>query len=147
MSKLQASLPAVMLALSLAACGGASTPDVERTPVEGPGPQLVVERFLQAANANDWDVMGELFGTPDYTIAQRDGATRSDRHMLVLSSLLRHDDFVVRGRTAVPGERDATNIVVDIIRDQKTISVPFMVVRRRDGGWIIQQIDRLEDLT
>lgn len=147
MAKLQYGLLMTMLATMLAACGGASAPMQERTPVDGPGPQLVVERFLQAANANDWDVMGQLFGTPDYTIAQRDGATRADRHMLVLASLLRHDDFVVRGRRAVPGERDATHIVVDIIRDQRNISVPFMVVRRRDGGWIIQQIDRLEDLT
>lgn len=146
MSMLRSWLPVLMLA-PLLGCGGGASSGGSVTPADGPGPQLVVERFLQAANANDWDTMGQLFGTPDYTIEERDGALRADRHMLVLASLLRHDDFVIQGRRAVPGERGATSVVVDIVRDGQRIQIPFLVVRRHDGGWIIQQIEKLEDLT
>ena len=145
MSKPNHSLLSLMPALLLAACAGGPAPG--GSSLEGPGPQLVVERFLEAANANDWQVMAQLFGTPDQTIGERDGAMRADRHMQLLASLLRHDDYVVRGREQVPGHRDATNVVVEIVRDGTGVSIPFMVVRRNDGGWIVQQIHRLEDLT
>jgi hypothetical protein len=141
-------LPAVLFALLAAGCGGGqSVPPQQAAPVEGPGPQLVVERFLQAANSNDWEVMRRLFGTSQQTIVERDGANRADRHMQLLASLLRHDDFIIRGRGAVPGRSDAASVVVELVQEGRRASIPFIVVPRQDGGWIIQEIQKLEDLT
>lgn len=145
MSKPQYSLTFLMLTLVLSACGGKGTSEL--SPMEGPGPQLVVERFLAAANANDWQVMGQLFGMPDQTIAERDGPRRSERHMQLLASLLRHDDYAIRGRQQVPGRRDATKVIVEFVRGPAALAVPFMVVRRDDGGWIIQEIQNIDALT
>ena len=148
MSKIKTGLAFLTPTLFLLACGGGPAPaSVTPGQVDGPGPQLVVERFLQAANANDWAVMGQLFGTPAQTIAERDGATRAERHMQLLSSLLRHDDFVFRGRQPVPGRTDATNLIVEIVRKDTRVNVPFMVVWRAQGGWIIQEIQKIEELT
>lgn len=149
MSKLKAGLTFLTLAVLLLACGGGGRAPSAVSPaeVDGPGPQLVVERFLQAANANDWVVMGQLFGTPAQTITERDGATRAERHMQILSSLLRHDDFIFRGRQPVPGRTDATNLFVEIVRKDTRVNVPFLVVWRPQGGWIIQEIKKIEELT
>ena len=149
MSKLKAGLTFLTPAVLLLACGGGGRAPASEGPgqLDGPGPQLVVERFLQAANANDWVVMGQLFGTPEHTITERDGPTRAERHMQLLSSLLRHDDFIFRGRQAVPGRTDATNLFVEIVRNETRVNVPFMVVWRPQGGWIIQEIKNIEELT
>lgn len=149
MSKLKAGFAFLTPTLLLLACGGGGPAPSAATPaeVDGPGPQLVVERFLQAANANDWVVMGQLFGTPAQTITERDGATRAERHMQLLSSLLRHDDFIFRGRQPVPGRTDATNLFVEIVRKDTRVNVPFLVVWRPQGGWIIQEIKKIEELT
>lgn len=142
MPTLRSSLSPLVVILVLAACGGGSAFPA----AQGPEPQLVVERFLQAVNVNDWDVMARLFGTRDQTIRERDGELRADRHMQILASLLRHEDFVVQSRGQVPGREDATSIVVEIVRNGQRTAIPFVVVRKNDGGWIIQEIRQLEDL-
>lgn len=135
----------LVLVLATAACGGA---EVARTPAsQSPGPALVLERFLRAANANDLETMTELFGTRDRTIAELDGRTQAEQRMYVLASLLRHDDWTLQGQRTVPGQiADATDLMVEVRQGQQTTVVPIRVVRRKDGGWIIQQID-VEPLT
>ncbi len=114
---------------------------------EAPGPGLVVERFLQAANANDLATMVELFGTREKTIVQLDGRERAERRMYLLASLLRHDDFTILGRRTVPGRsEDATQLLVQLKKGDRTVVVPHLVVRRADGGWIIEKID-VEQIT
>lgn len=129
----------VAAGLALAACGG-------RTPVtpaaEAPGPGLVVERFLQAANVNDLKTMTQLFGSPDKTIDQLYGRKQAEQRMYLLASLLRHDDFTIRGRRTVPGNTEnATELLVQLKKGDRTVVVPHLVVRRKGGGWIIEKID------
>ena len=128
----------------LAACGGGQP----RTPrVASPGPALVVERFLQAANANDLETMIQLFGSSKQTIDELDGRSKAERRMYVLASLLRHDDYALRGQRAVPGRLgEATELQVELKRREQRVVVPFTVVEREDGGWIIEQVD-IEPLT
>lgn len=110
--------------------------------MESPGPALVVERFLQAANTNDLYTMTQLFGTARRTIDQIESRERAERRMQVLASLLKHDDYTVRGQRAVPGRlNDATELLVELTTPERTVVVPHLVVRRRDGGWIIERID------
>lgn len=138
-------LPLLGLMVAAAAC---TTTHQDITPAsDSPGPALVVERFLQASNANDLETMGQLFGTSDRTIVELDGQTQAEERMYILASLLRHDDWAIQGQRAVPGRMlDATELLVRIERGARTAVVPFLVVRRSRGGWIIERID-VEPLT
>lgn len=138
-----AGLSVVSLMVVLAACGGR-----DQVPaMESPGPALVLERFLHAANMNDLYTMTQLFGTAGKTIDQIESRERAERRMQVLASLLRHEDYVVRGQRAVPGRlRDATELMVEMQLQDRTVMVPHLVVRRSGGGWIIERID-IEPIT
>lgn len=138
-------LPLLGLMMAVAAC---TTTQQDITPAsESPGPALVVERFLQASNANDLETMGQLFGTKDRTIVELDGQTRAEERMYILASLLRHDDWSIQGQRRVPGRMtDATELLVEVKRGARTAVVPFLIVRRARGGWIIERID-VEPLT
>jgi hypothetical protein len=133
---------ALVPVLVLAACGS-------HTPVpamDSPGPALVVERFLQAANSNDLHTMTQLFGTARGTIDQLEPRERAERRMQVLASLLRHDDYSIQGQRAVPGRlQNATDLLVQFTMGDRTVLVPHLVVRR-GNGWIIERID-VEALT
>ena len=127
-----------------AACssGGGGVPAVG-----SPGPALVVERFLQAANANDLATMTQLFGTRDRTIDELDGRQKAEQRMYVLATLLRHDDYRILGQEAVPGRlRNATELQVRLRQGNREVVVPYVVVRKENGGWIIERID-IEQLT
>ena len=103
---------------------------------------LVVERFLQAANATDLDTMTKLFGTAEATIEELDGRQQAEQRMYLLARLLQHQDFTVQGQRAVPGRmREATELLVRLTQNGETVVVPHRVVRRTDGGWIIEFID------
>lgn len=130
----------------LAACGGGGGP--ESAPAMGsPGPALVVERFLQAANASDLETMTQLFGTESKTIDQLDGQSKAQQRMHVMATLLRHDDYQILGQRAVPGRlREATELQVQLRLGDRLVLVPHLVVRRNSGGWIVEKID-LEKLT
>ncbi len=115
--------------------------------VPSPGPVLVVERFLQAANANDLPTMMQLFGTANRTIAELDGRSTAERRMYVLATLLRHDDFTVLSQQPQPGRlRTATALEVRLQKGNRAVTVPMVVVRRSGGGWIVEQVD-VEALT
>lgn len=133
------------LLLAVTAC---TTRQESVTPAaESPGPALLVERFLQAANANDLETMSQLFGTRDRTIVQLDGQTQAEERMYVLASLLRHEDWSIQGQRTVPGRMmDATELLVEIRRGDSRAVTPILVVRRARGGWIIERID-VEPLT
>jgi hypothetical protein len=127
----------------VAACGGRETIPA----MESPGPALVLERFLHAANMNDLYTMTQLFGTSRRTIDQIESRERAERRMQVLASLLRHEDYTVRGQRAVPGRlHDATELMVEMKFEDRTVMVPHLIVRRAGGGWIIERID-IEPIT
>ena len=134
------------LAFLVVACGGGSESQ-SPTPMGGPAPQLVVERFLQAANTNDLVTMTQLFGTPDKGIVELDGESMAQRRMYVLASLLRHDDFVIQAQRVVPGRMEgATEVLVLLTQGDRQVIVPHLVVKRSGGGWVIERID-VERLT
>lgn len=129
----------------LAGCGSGGS--ATASAAASPGPVLAVERFLQAANANDLKTMAQLFGTADKTIVELEGESTAEQRMHVLASLLRHDDFMVRGQETVPGRiHDATTLMVELEQGGRRVVVPHLVVRKNGGGWIIEKID-VERLT
>ena len=144
-------LVGILVVLTASACGGGSASSgsqMSRTPAaQSQEPALLVERFLRAANANDLETMTRLFGTARQTIVEREGQMRAERRMYVLASILRHRDYTIQGKETVPGRiMDAIELQVRIETEDQTATVPFLVVRSNDGGWIIEQIG-IEPLT
>lgn len=149
--------------LVLAAC---VTQTGGRDPMAGVGSSLTVERFLQAANAQDLDGMARAFGTPGGPIIDT-GSTfgctfkkigswfricdacvsyqEVELRMYTISEILRHQDYRIVSESAVPGRVDRTiRIGVDLVRvgGRVAADVGFLVIRAGgDGSWLIQEID------
>lgn len=110
-------------------------------------PTLVVERFLQAVNANDIQTMSRMFGTREGPITRRDSRENVEQRMFALSSLLRHEDYSIIGDRMVPGRGgEAIQIVTRLRQSDRTPTVPFTMVRARDGNWLVEQIG-VEDIS
>lgn len=105
------------------------------------GPVLSVERFLQAANARDFQAMARLFGTADGPIGGP--KTEVELRMATIAEILRHQDYEIVAEQMEPGRESPTNRVsVNITRGGEVIrDVPFMVVQTGDGDWLVEQID------
>lgn len=107
----------------------------------GVGPTLVIEQFLGAANAKDLQRMGQLFGTKDGPIADRDPREQVEQRMFAIASVLTHDDFEVESEQLVPGRSaEATQLTVKLTIKGSPYHVPFTVVRYKEQSWLVEQI-------
>ncbi|MGH7475539.1 MAG: hypothetical protein ACRELD_04565 [Longimicrobiales bacterium] len=105
-------------------------------------PTLTLERFLRAANSNDLQTMGELFGTQDGSIRRLDSPEDVERRMYALASVLRHDDYELVGDRIVPGRLGrAVELDVRMVMNDRAYVVPFTMVRVSDDLWLVEQID------
>jgi hypothetical protein len=122
-----------------------------------------VERFLQAANERDIEMMGRLFGTSDGPIIETGstfgcmfkkigswfgGTACVDRRDVeirldAIAQLLRHDDYLVAGEQAVAGRlNEARQVFVNLTVEGEQVSrVPFTVVRTSEGRWLVEAVD------
>ena len=106
------------------------------------GPSLVIERFLQAANANDLDTMAQLFGTKEGPFSKLVPSKKEvDDRMFTFATVLRHTDFQVKGEgDPVSGRRnEAKNINVEITRKDAKLTVPFRMVQYKNS-WLIEDL-------
>lgn len=127
-----------LLAAALAVAGCTRT---VAAPAAGQGmpPAMTIERFMRAANQNDLGTMSSLFGTRDGPIARQVPERESDMRMFLLASLLRHSDYAIGTEQVVPGRRDeATRFTVTVTREQRSVEVPFTLVRSGDSYWLIE---------
>lgn len=109
--------------------------------MSGVAPQLSVERFLQAANARDYDSMRRLFGTHDGPIQ----GNRQDLEirMQAIAEILTHEDYRIQGQAREAGrEFPTTRVTVTLTKGGREIKdVPFLVVSTKDGAWLVEQVD------
>ena len=112
----------------------------------GMAPMLSVERFLQAANARDFDAMASLFGTADGPVKRP--AHELELQMATVAEILNHEDYQIVSERRAPGRVNPTNrIGVNILKEGQMIrDVGFMVVQTDDGRWFVESID-LEKIT
>lgn len=152
-----------LLALSLATLTACTTVVVD-TPASAIGAQLSVERFLQAANQRDVLAMGQLFGTVGGPLMDTGGTlgcafkkigswfgghscvkkTEVEIRMDAIASILLHDNYRLVGDRRLPGRNSlAREVLVDLTMSPGVIvsSLPFVVVRSRDGRWLVEQVD------
>ncbi|HUH13260.1 MAG TPA: hypothetical protein VMK65_09125 [Longimicrobiales bacterium] len=136
-------VPLALLLLLSAGCV-THTSTVEQAPTgEAVAATLVVERFLQAVNANDIQTMARLFGTRDGSITGRDPQAEVEQRMFTLASYLRYEDYSLAGERVVPGRIGEAIQIMTALRltgRSTPARVPFTLVRSRDGGWLVEQI-------
>jgi hypothetical protein len=114
---------------------------VAQAPQMAFAPAMTVERFLRAANQNDLDTMGALFGTTAGSVRATWTPREVDERMFLLASLLRHTDYSIVGEQIVPGRREeATQLNVRLVVAQGPVQVPFTLVRARNQ-WLIENIN------
>ncbi|HKJ91773.1 MAG TPA: hypothetical protein VJ957_01340 [Longimicrobiales bacterium] len=121
---------------------------VRSSPISAVEPSLVAERFLRAVNANDIQTMAHLFGTKDGSIVRKEKTDEVQKRMFILASLLHHDDYRIEGNQIVPGRLDdAIQLNVRMWFGQRQVVLPFVMVRSKRSGWLVEQIgvDRLTE--
>lgn len=153
-------LPRLLLA-AVAGCGGTAG---GAGPAPPPEPARAVEMFLDAAGRRDHAAMARLFGTADGPIGDRGGTVgcafrrvgswirlgerclaegEVELRMDVIAAILQHDAYRVRFEEAVAGRgRTAIRVGVDLEQEGRDpVEVPFVVIRRKDGGWLVEEVE------
>jgi len=129
---------------------GCTTQQVGQSPSTAPdggglefAPALTVERFLAAANADEWEAMGRLFGTTDGPYGDRHSREDVEIRMNAIALILKHEDFKIGNQNRVPGRvNPTTRLGVDLtIRGELIQDVAFLVVQSDAGSWLIEEID------
>ncbi len=111
------------------------------------GATLVVERFLRAANANDLDLMAELYGTKEGPYNRMGTKKDLDDRMFLLATVLRHSGSQIKGEgDPVSGRRDtAVNLMIELTQKDRKTTIPFQMVRYKNS-WLVENFP-LEKLT
>jgi hypothetical protein len=109
-------------------------------------PVLSVERFLQAANARDFEAMRQLFGTHSGPLSGE--RKEIELRMAAIAEILKHEDYKIMRDEREPGRQfPTTRVIVSLTKEGRRIpEVPFLVVQTDKGGWLVEQVD-LEKVT
>ncbi len=153
----------IIVAVSLLLGGCTTTQYVTSGEMAGIAPALSVERFLRATNARDLHGMARIFGTEKGPIIETGGPVKCgfkklgswigigqrcytyqevELRMDAIAQILRHQDYTLVSESRVPGRvNPTTRIGVNLtIRGRTIRDVPFLVVRGKDGRWLIEEI-------
>ena len=133
-----------ILFLVLTSAGACTSRTVVNQPQLQIAPALMVERFLQAANARDLETMSRLFGDGDGPIADTWDRQTFELRMDVLAEILRHDDYEIVSEGRVPGASlPSLRIGVNMaLPNGLTIGdVGFTLVLESDDRWLINVIE------
>jgi hypothetical protein len=131
---------AIAAILTQSACSGQGVRVSEPAPA---APEAAVTAFLAAVNSNDVARMAQLWGTdrgPSPVVIRN--TRERERRLAVMQQVLWHDAFRFVAAPSdqiapAPGRRILT---VELTRGERRVSVPFTVVGRRAGGWIVEDI-------
>jgi len=132
-------------------------------PLASVGPQLSVERFLQAANDRDFDGMARIFGSAAGPVGDTGssfgcffkkigswfGGMACERRqevelrMAAISNILSHEDYQIVNDEQVAGRDHPTRrVLVDLVTQGRTVrGVPFEVVRGGGDQWLVERVD------
>lgn len=138
-------LSALLLLAALAACGGGGGMRASSTP-GGEAPAITVERFLRLASQREYAAMGQVFGTVQGAISQRDPVNEVERRMFAIASVLQNRGFSIRDTSPIPGRPEAVQVMVRLQSRTGDSDVPFTVVRGPSSRWFVEIVD-LERVT
>ena len=145
-----------LTAVSLAGCGssrssggtGAGSVEVS-APAGGYGAESAesaITRFLDAAQAENYQGMWTVFGTVDGPAIERFGVQETESRMIVLARLLKHDGYELRlANLAGLGSRRNRYEVRMTGTRMGSVMVPFVTAQDDRGRWYVEQLqaDRL----
>ena len=129
----------LLLTVAAAAC----VKRVEESPIAtGIGPNLALEQFLTAANAQDLPKMASLFGTSkNGSVTTQWPKDEVEKRMFIFANVLRHEDYAIEGEGLVPGRLNEAKVLnVALTQKEKKIVVPFTLVRFNDT-WLVEHFD------
>lgn len=122
--------------LLLVACGGGSAPAVEpATSADG-----AVRSFMQAVADSNVEKMASLWGTANGPASKTNQPPDWQRRVAIMQAYLRHQSFRITSDEleASPNRRA---LQVELKRESCTWTVPFVVVRAGERGWLVTQVD------
>lgn len=121
-----------------AACGGSSAAG----PVSpADTPDATVTRFLRAVADSNISAMAQLWGTVSGPAAETRQPPQWERRLEVMQYYLRHDAARITSSAGITDQPTRHSIVVEIARQGCIATVPFTLVRRDRGGWLVNEID------
>jgi hypothetical protein len=121
----------------LAACGGSGGAAAVHPANTA---SAAVENFMKAVADSNLAAMAGLWGTAKGPASRTRQPPDYERRIVVMQSYLSHDDFRILG-DAPEGSEARHALQVQIRRGACTWSIPFVVIRIADGGWIVNQMD------
>ena len=152
-----------LLATLVLLATGCSTRQMNSGLASSIGPQLSVERFLQAVNARDYQTMSRIFGTANGPIGDTGSSfgcfwkklgtifggescvkwEEVELRMDALARILTHQNYTVASEQDVAGRQNQTrrvgvNLVISPTRTVRNVG--FEVVRSGDQ-WLIERIE------
>ncbi len=142
--------------VALAACGssrgagsgGSGAPDVS-APAGGYGAESAesaITRFLDAAQAENYEGMWTVFGTSEGPAIERFGVQEIESRMVILARLLKHEGYELRLANLAGLGPDRSRYEVRMRGTRKgNVMVPFVTAHDDRGRWYVErlQADRL----
>lgn len=135
---------AAALAATVAAGCASSGSTLSASPAEygSPSARMAIERFLAGVDAEDYQQMGQQFGTRNGPAEKKFGITEVEQRMMVLAGLLQHEDYSLEEADLARTGPHRTRFVADLkgTRDGR-VQVPIVAVTTPDGRWFVEKID------
>lgn len=131
---------ALLSALALAACGGSSAPPSSVSPSDTP--DATVTSFLRAVKDSNLTAMSQLWGTAEGSASETKKPDQWERRVELMQIYLNHDAArVVASGPETGGGVNRHTVTVELARAGCIRQVPFTVVRRNRGGWLVNEIE------
>ena len=125
-----------------AACASSGPARATGGPYGAVSSEAAVRGFLDAANAEDFRRMGQLFGTARGPAVDEMGIEEVEARMIVLAKLLDNDGYTLR-------ESNLEMLGPDRVRWEAALSgsrkgdvvVPVITVPSKDGRWFVERLN------
>lgn len=133
---------ALTLAVFVAGCASSGGSERANVRYGASTPEQALAGFLDAANVEDYDRMGRLFGTQDGPAEAEYGIAETEQRMIVISSLIRHQTYTLREQNLAGLGDDRVRYVVTMSGTRKgTVPVPVVLTHTADGSWFVEWLE------
>ena len=131
-----------MLYAGLVLAAGCSAKAVETTASPSAGPAAVAAAFMQAVSDSNLAQMGQLWGTDRGPAAVTNTPSNWAQRVSIIYAYLKGGTARVLGEgDPAMSSNDRRQVLVELVRSGCTKTVPFTMVRARDGAWLVNAID------